>query len=301
MELPQQQKQGQEQEQESQQIELKLIKDAPVLVFDGSYCIFHRFHATAKWLAFQREGVDIDRTKLNDDVEYVQAFTRHMMDNVKKLMKKEKVPKGNLLWCTDCKRQAIWRNDHHDDYKGGRVGGAFDPRIFRRFHTETLLMMQEQFGMQVLDAPALEADDLAYLVCQNLLAESATNPICIYTNDNDYLQLGHACIKIQNLSGKDLATRGKGTPMQNMWLKVVIGDKSDNIKSVGNKCGPKTGWSIVVAATKENGEVDPVLIEESVRSRYGEDGITKLAQNRSLIDMSCIPDNLRPNITVVYK
>lgn len=303
-------------------MKLGLFRDGPVLILDGSYIIFHRFHATAKWLAFKREGLSLGA--LSDDPEFVKAFNKHLHDSIADLMKKNRVPRGNVVWCCDCKRDQIWRNRHHDDYKGKRSSGNFDPRIFARFHVETAPVLQEAFGVQMVSSDGLEADDLVYLVCQTIgkHAPHPENVGCIViTNDNDFLQLGTDQIRICNMSGKDIKLRGKGSAHQDMWLKIIMGDKSDNIQSIGSKCGPKTAWQIVQAASLSGdgdgdggGErdgggggsggapqmVDVDRLEAIVRGRFGEEGVTRLYQNRLLVDMSQIPPDLHPNMYIEW-
>ncbi len=66
----------------------------------------------------------------------------------------------------------------------------------------------------------------------------------IIASDHDYLQLISDRVKLYDLKYKDVSTSKSAfeDPVKNLFYKIVLGDKSDNIKPVfqGKKVGPKT-------------------------------------------------------------
>ena len=93
----------------------------------------------------------------------------------------------------------------------------------------------------VISYDTLEADDCIAITAKKLL-NNPENIIYIITSDMDYLQLAHERIHIYNLKYKKLTDSKKwsGNPEQDLFCKIVMGDKSDNIPSVFKKCGLKT-------------------------------------------------------------
>ena len=75
-----------------------------------------------------------------------------------------------------------------------------------------------------------------------ILQEYRVNKIYIIANDHDYLQLLDDNTEIVNFQNKFLKEAKKvfSEPQKNLFYKIVLGDKSDNIMPIFKKCGPKT-------------------------------------------------------------
>ena len=96
----------------------------------------------------------------------------------------------------------------------------------------------------------------------------------------DYLQLAHPQLDLINLRLKPLATNknSTGDPKQDLFIKIVTGDKSDNISGVFPKCGKKTAikyWN------------DKELFESKLHSKN--EYIAKYNNNKKIIDFDEIP------------
>ena len=74
-----------------------------------------------------------------------------------------------------------------------------------------------------------------------------------------------------------------------MFVKILTGDKSDNIKGVFKKCGPKTACKYF-----DNRE----LFEEKLNSVEGAMEIYEL--NKKIIDFNEIPEELVKNFLEKY-
>ena len=103
--------------------------------------------------------------------------------------------------------------------------------------------------------------------------------IYIIANDMDYLQLASDSVKIINLKYKDLTESKKwsGNAKKDLFCKIVIGDKSDDIPPIFKKCGPKTAIKYF-----ENRD----LFEEQLKK---ENAYEKYQKNKKLIDFNEIP------------
>ena len=88
----------------------------------------------------------------------------------------------------------------------------------------------------------LEADDCIAITTREVLKKYPDAEIYIVTSDMDYLQLLSDNVHIYNLKYK-LLTDSKTAfhdPKKNLFCKIVMGDKSDNIPGIFSKCGIKT-------------------------------------------------------------
>ena len=103
--------------------------------------------------------------------------------------------------------------------------------------------------------------------------------VIIIANDMDYLQLAQPRLKLMNLQYKILTENKKwsGDPKQDLFCKIVMGDKSDDIASIFKKCGPKTALKYY-----ENQD----MFEEQLKK---ENAYNLFDKNKRLIDFNEIP------------
>lgn len=284
-----------------------------LLLIDTSYYIFHRYYATLKWYTYyiqriQTKFVDSDEETHNEveaantvsnSIDYVNIHTnqefigflqKHFVQDIEKLKKKWKTISPNILFCKDCSRDSIWRNAHHNDYKGTRVvGKTFNGEIFPIFYN----IITNSY--KCVSLPCLEADDVVYLTVNNITHTNIfTKEIIVITNDNDYLQMRRPGLHIYNLigTGTNLETRSKGTPEYDLLLKIISGDTSDNIQAIAPKIGPKTAAKIANMSESERN----AWIEAK-----GPECVAKYANNTRLVDFRNIPQELQSAFNDKYK
>lgn len=235
------------------------------LLFDLGYLLFYRYHATMRWIEFKT-----DYDKSTESV--IQTFTNHLTSQLDKLRKKYKG--YTFLFCQDEKHALVWRNDVYDQYKGTR-GQANDMIIALQ---SVILAVVSRYG-DVLYSSRLEADDVAYLTVKHIREHDGDALIRIITSDRDYLQMVFDDrIALMDATGKPIV--GTGSCNTDLWMKILMGDKSDNIPPVCKGCGKK------VAEKLAN---DPVACEEFVAKKGCR---AELERNRRLICMSEIPTAL---------
>ena len=253
---------------------ISFVKDKNIILIDSSYYVFHRYFATYRWFTFQKIDVAIDDI-INNQV-FMDAFFKHVHNDMKKLCKKWNTTTANILFCMDCMRCDIWRNDVFDQYKAGRTHSQnFNRKIFPIFYDYI-----EKLKIQSLSYERLEGDDIIYLT-QNMLKKklhSANTNIVIITNDNDFLQLVDKNVLIFNMQFKELKTRGTSDPQTDLLLKAIYGDRSDNI--------PKIGTGI----TKEKALAIAQMPEEERMEYIKQNGMyDKFLFNMKLISFDNIP------------
>ena len=95
----------------------------------------------------------------------------------------------------------------------------------------------------------------------------------------DYLQLVNERTHIYNLKYKQLieSKTAFDTAEKNLFCKIVIGDKSDNIPGIFKKCGIKTAEKLF----NDQDEFIKKINLESCNEEY--------ERNKLLVDFNCIP------------
>ena len=262
--------------------DLTFASTTPIIVIDNSYYVFNRYYATLRWFKQKDENIEIDHKSIIANKEFIIAFIKHFEADIKKLTKKFKTIKSNLVFCIDCPRSEIWRNDIYDKYKQSRIKkDNFNSDIFELFED---YLSNNSYKCCKYDK--LEADDIVYLI-QNKL--NKTSKIVIITNDGDYLQMYSNNVKIFNMQFKDLSLKINYSPSIELLLKIIMGDKSDNISKIQN--GMRKDNAIKIALM--NDEDRNIYL-----NKYKLFDAFKL--NKTLIDFNEIPESIVKNFYEYY-
>ena len=220
----------------------------PTFIFvDGSYYNFYRYYALMQWWKNSHPETPLDEPFQNKT--FVEKFKKTHMENLQQIPKKLKIPKTEnpiLIIGKDCKRENIWRMGLFPQYKATRVQEGFMGGPFFKMAYEDELF-QKGGAKAILHHPKLEADDCIAISVKYLLKKYPECHIYIITSDKDYLQLNAANVDLYNLAYKNLADikSSTGNPKQDLEIKIIMGDSSDNIPSVFAKCGPKTAQKCI--------------------------------------------------------
>ena len=204
-----------------------------IVLIDSSYYVFHRYFATYRWFSFQKIDVSVDDI-INNEV-FINAFYKHINNDIKKICKKWNTNNDNIVFCVDCQRTEIWRNDIYDTYKATRVQkNNFNKKIFSIFSDYI-----SSLGFKCLSQNRLEGDDVIYLSQKMIKVQLETSNmrdinVVIITNDNDFLQLVDTQVLVYNMQFKELMKRGYNNPKVDLLFKAIYGDKSDNITKIGS-------------------------------------------------------------------
>ena len=258
-----------------------------IIFIDGSYYCFYRYFALLNWWknAFPEEPLE---DPLQNPV-FVEKFKKVFINTIKELPKKLNIDKNCkpiLIVGKDCKRENIWRNEIcvNTEYKGNRKNGVEDGFMggpFIKMAYDDHLFVDA--GVKtILKHPKLEADDCIAISVKYILEKYPQSKIYIITSDKDYLQLAEPRVELYNLMFKKLTDQKScsGDPKCDLFCKIVMGDPSDNIKSVFKSCGPKTALKCF-----ENRE----YFEERLKK---ENAYEMYNLNKKLIDFNEIPINL---------
>ena len=99
---------------------ITLTKNNNIVLIDCSYYVFHRYFATMIWYKFQKNFPEIIIDKITENELFINAFYKHINNDMKKICKQWKTTINNIILCNDCLRCDIWRNDIYDKYKATR-------------------------------------------------------------------------------------------------------------------------------------------------------------------------------------
>jgi 5'-3' exonuclease len=268
-------------------MEINISTMNPTFIFvDGSYYCFYRYFALLQWWKNAYPDEPLDDPYQNE--KFVEKFRKTFVDNLQQMPKKLKINKEPvkpiLIIGKDCKREHIWRNDIFKHYKANRVNGPEDGFMggpfFKMAYEEELF--QKGGAKAILKHPKLEADDCIALSVKHLVHRYPKCHIYIITSDRDYLQLNADNVDLYNLTYKNIAEKNStGNAEDDLEIKIIMGDTSDNIPSVFPKCGPKTALKCIE---------DPEFFKKKMNDNPEYYKQYKL--NQLLVNFNNIPENL---------
>jgi 5'-3' exonuclease len=226
---------------------IKLNRASNIILIDTSYYVFYRYFATYRWFTFQKIDVAVENIVTNE--VFMNAFYKHVDSDIKKLCKKWKTNVTNMVFCMDCMRCDIWRNDIFKEYKLSRTHSQnFNGQIFPLFYDYI-----NKLNIQTVNSDRLEADDVIYLT-HIVLKKHSINNIIIITNDNDFLQLVSDNVLVFNMQFKELKTRGTNNAETDLLVKAIYGDKSDNIPKIAS--GITKDKALLIAQMQQQERID---------------------------------------------
>ena len=259
----------------------------PTFIFvDGSYYNFYRYFALLQWWKNAYPDEPLDDPYQNE--KFVEKFKKTFVDNLLQMPKKLKIDKNInpiMIVGKDCKRENIWRNEIFEKYKATRANGTEDGFMggpfFKMAYQDELF--QKGGAKALLKHPKLEADDCIAISVKHLLNKYPDCHIYIITSDRDYLQLNAHNVDLYNLAYKNIAENksSTGNSKDDLEIKIIMGDISDNIPSVFPKCGPKTAQKCIE---------DPEFFKKKMadNSEY----YKQYELNKKLVDFNNIPQEL---------
>lgn len=258
------------------------------LFIDGSYWVFFRYYALMRWMSLAHKDVELSdpyKNKLFRD-KFIATFISKL-DAIKE---KLNIEDSNIIVAKDCSRKQIWRNEMYDKYKATRdkddsfMGGPFFALAYDHIDisgNETEGLFKIAGVTKFMEHQHLEADDCIALAV-NKFIKGTENTCTIITGDLDYLQLNYDNVNLMTLKMKPLATEKNsvGDPKKDLMLKIILGDKSDNIEPVFKRCGKKTALKMLE---------DTTIFLKKIKD---DEAMKRFKRNQKLIDFTEIPKYL---------
>ena len=212
------------------------------ILIDGSYFVFYRVFALQVWWRNAKPEIQLEEPFNNEC--FVEKYKSTFISKMNEIKKKLKMKDATIIVGKDCPQSEIWRMKLHPQYKAGRNQEknkeANISQFFQMTYNEKLF--EKAGANKIVEMNHLEADDCLALTAKHLYDMNTEHIITIITSDHDYIQLSNDRINLINLKYKSLleSKSYSGDPKRDLFYKIVLGDKSDNILPVFTKCGKKT-------------------------------------------------------------
>jgi 5'-3' exonuclease len=180
-----------------------------------------------------------------------------------------------------------WRYSIYSDYKANRKEARdkavvdFD-KFFPIFNEFTNQIKEVFSTIYILNVDRCEADDIMAILCKQTFKN---DQVVIISSDGDMNQLINQNIKQYDPIRKKLVECIN--PQRELDIKVITGDKGDNIPPIKKKVGVVTAEKIL------NNGLDNFLKEsDEIKANY--------IRNKTLIDLNYIPSEIQENIINSY-
>lgn len=221
------------------------------------------------------------------------AYFKHAMYNTIFNMC-QKFEAEEVILCVDSKEN--WRKKIYPEYKETRkekreAQEDIDWSAFFTAFTEFVAEIKAFFPFYVLQVKYMEADDIAGVLARVW----QTKEKIVITSDGDYLQLlRYPKIKVFDpIKNRFLAC---DDPLRHLKIKVLMGDKGDNIKAIKPKVGEKTAEKMVdkpeLLQELFNDTTVSYTTKEGKEITLGEEYKERYKNNMILIDLSRTPEVL---------
>lgn len=259
-----------------------------IILIDASYYIFYRVHAIVSWWqkAMKHESpIGI----AHENNVFVEKFCKLFNSKLQELPKKLKIKNYTIFIAKDCPQRKIWRFNYHDSYKDNRIAQSISDddsdildigMFFKMVYTNNMF---EKAGYKILNCDKLEADDCIAITTKYITKTYPDTSVYIIGSDHDYFQLLYENVYMYNLAYKNLK-KDNITPEEELFVKCVIGDKSDNIKGIFSRCGDKKARYYY-----QNQDEFFKILENDINAS------TRFKYNKRIIDFNSIPFELISN------
>lgn len=281
-------------------------KDRFLEVVDGSYfSYFVLFGAVSE---FQKRMSDVAVTWIKPPEEVDQAHLPDLLncEEFKKILKQftmkrletiDWIAKENfqdeidmasgvdIIFAMDDRVSYSFRKKLYPEYKAQRalVKRSFQLQPIKDYITNVLfkeLEVEEKHGYRLVKVEGAEGDDVIATTLMNFKDKYLA--AMLVASDHDFLQIDG--VREFDLFGREAKRDlgGEEVSADDYLLgKILMGDKSDNIKQVFPKCGPKTAlkW------TKDKSALKTTLKES-------QDASSRYLLNKKIISFKEIPNEL---------
>ena len=281
----------------------------PTLLVDTSYICYHSMFSA--WKTFSDQYSDLIPEAPHPDFDPTihpefkallrERFERAVMTAPLKVH--PFIEHKNIIFARDCSKSKIWRIDLYPEYKQERrdakdserkfaLGGSFNC-IYNEIVPDFL-----DNGALLVSAPASEGDDIIAVLARNRVADK----LIVLASDRDLLQLVDKDVTMIDASGKlitySLELEIPEEELDNInftgkhyiFIKALMGDRSDGISQIHKRCGKKTAIKYFF---------DPSLLREKMNQ---DDNITEIIKNNiSIMDFDYIPPEINDAIMAEYK
>ena len=252
-----------------------------------SYTLFHRYFATLRWLSLAHNEIYkeyINNVEYNwiENKIFSEKYEKLYIEGIIKLVGKKIYKKSNIIFCMDAPKEQVWRTELKCDYKGDRFDMSQKTNLLPTFkytyNTIIPNLLKNNNNIFKIRINKLEADDIIATIC-NYLKINKEQKIYLISGDEDFKQLGRPNLFFINFKTKKLLELTLEDAKLILHKKILLGDKSDCIKSIfPQKFSTKTKKLIIDSIEEFN---NFIKTNNEIELKYNE--------NVQLIDFNFIP------------
>jgi 5'-3' exonuclease len=249
--------------------------------------LFHRYFATLRWLSHAHK--ELYKEHINDATYnwieneiFSEKYEKLYLDGIMKLVGKKIAKNSNIIFCMDTPKEQVWRTELKCDYKGDRFDMSEKTNLLPTFkytyNTIIPNLLNNNNNMFKIRLNKLEADDVIATICIHYKPK-ANQKIFIISGDEDFKQLGRPNLFFVNFKVKKPFELSIDEAKLALHKKILLGDKSDCIKSI---FPPKFPLKIKKPVVESIDEFNVFIqTNKDIEKRYNE--------NKKLIDFNFIP------------
>ena len=236
--------------------------------------------------------------------EVEEPLIRHMILNtIRRYNVKFRKEYGQMVIACD---NTSWRKEQFEHYKAKRKSSREESPLdwgkFFGFLNGIRDEIAEEMPYPVVHVERAEADDVIATLVESTQEFGQNEPVMIVSSDKDFIQL-HRYSNVQQFSPMKRAPLKVDDPVFYKFDHICRGDVSDGVPNMlsaddtfiteGARQTPMRAKKI-----KEWYEAYPNLCEEGVMTQ---EQYRNYCRNKLMIDLDCIPMDLRENIMNKYK
>ena len=261
-----------------------------IILVDTSFTVFYRFFASMRWFSMAHKDEMKKIKEINNydwytNKAFIEKYEKMFLTSIEKMVKKKVFKKSRIIFCLDSPKKTLWRTEITDDYKGDRLDMSikhnFKTTFKYTYDTMIPLLVSNNDHIHSIKVPELEADDLVALSCKYIREKLEGKTIYLVSGDEDFLQLGSDDLYFVNYKKKKLFQLTSEEAADKLRLKLICGDKSDNIKCIYNKEDKLSNK--LKKQIKESKEELEKFLKENSKARKN------FKHNEKMIDFKKIP------------
>ena len=220
------------------------------------------------------------------------------LNSIRAAKTKLKQKYGNIIIC--CDNKDYWRRSYFPYYKYSRKKtrdkSVIDWSIIHNALNRITEDLKEYFPYKVINVHKAEADDVICVLLEDVLREEKN---VIFSTDKDFLQL-QRMPWVDQFSPRAHVYLKSDDPEGELFEKIIGGDTGDGIPNVLSDSDvfvndKKRQKRLTVGKKKELQKIG-TLEESSIDKTI----LENFERNKTLIDLRCVPDDVRQSIVEEY-
>lgn len=236
-----------------------------------------------------------------DNIE--ESFIRHLiLNSIRMYNLKYREKYGRVIIACD---GGSWRKGYYAEYKASRrknrEASALDWTEIFRITNKVKDELIEYFPYDVIQCKHAEADDVIATLVETTQEFGSYEPVMIISADKDFIQLQ----KYDNVSQYSPMTKKLVTdknPQRYLFEHILKGDSGDGVPNV------LSGDSVFVDGTRQTPlrankieEWFKAAAQNKLEATMPSEAYRNFVRNKTVIDLDCIPLEIKETITSTYK